>query len=146
MARITRKLDGVDAGHRLMKHEGKCKNYHGHRYSFEVTIESDELDEVGRVVDFSVVKSLVGGWLDREWDHGMLLQEGDPLIEAMQAESVKLVVMPDPPTIEHLVRYVFDAAVSLLDDYPIRVVNVRGYETPNCWADHNGYPEHRSTP
>jgi 6-pyruvoyltetrahydropterin/6-carboxytetrahydropterin synthase len=136
MPRITRKLNGVDMGHRLMKHEGKCRNYHGHRYTFEVTIDAKELDKVGRVVDFGVVKDLVGGWLDREWDHGMVLQEGDPLIEVLQAESVKLFTIPVPPTIEHLVKYVFDVAVQLLDDYPVRVVSVRGYETPNCWSDY----------
>ena len=138
MPRITRKLNGVDAGHRLIKHEGKCRNYHGHRYVFEVTVDAAELDAVGRVVDFGVVKSLVGGWLDREWDHGMLLQEGDPLIPMMQAEAVKLFILKHPPTIEHLVRYVFNAASNLLDEYPIEIVRVRGYETPNCWADYYG--------
>ena len=62
MVRITRRLE-IDSGHRLMKHEGKCRNYHGHRYVFEATVEGPGLDEVGRIVDFSVIKERLGGWL-----------------------------------------------------------------------------------
>ena len=134
MLTITRRLE-IDAGHRLMKHESKCRNLHGHRYRFDITVSAPELDEVGRVIDFGKVKELVGGWLDRNWDHGMLLQEGDPFIEFVSQAEMKLYVMKTPPSIEHMVQVVMGKASELLSRHGICVVHVRGYETPNCWAD-----------
>lgn len=82
MRTITRRLE-IDAGHRLMNHESKCRNVHGHRYVFEVTVGAENLDGSGRVIDFGVVKQELGGWLDEHWDHGFIYQRGDPVGEAM---------------------------------------------------------------
>ena len=73
-------------GHRVVGHEGKCKYLHGHNYRvhFTVTMKQslDEagraLDSVGRVLDFSAINSRLCQWLEREWDHKMLLWEKDP--------------------------------------------------------------------
>lgn len=130
---ITRKLE-VDAGHRLMNHEGKCRNYHGHRYVFEVTCTGPELDAVGRVIDFSVIKSVVGKWLDDILDHGMILQLGDPAIELLSTHG-KVLVVPWSPTAENIVAWVHVVAADLLKPHNIFVTRVRCYETPNCWAD-----------
>ena len=40
------------AGHRLVGHEGKCQNLHGHNYTLEVYVTGREQDEVGRILDF----------------------------------------------------------------------------------------------
>ena len=42
---ITRRMPAVDAGHRLQRHESKCRSLHGHRYEFELTVEAAELDD-----------------------------------------------------------------------------------------------------
>lgn len=131
---ITRRLE-IDAGHRLLAHESKCRNAHGHRYAFEVTVSGAALDDCGRLIDFGAVKQLVAGWLDAEWDHGFLAQAGDPLIEPMRALGLKLVVLDVPPSIEHLTAIVLARSAPLLAPDGLRVVRVRGYETPNCWAD-----------
>lgn len=130
----TRRLE-CDAGHRLLRHEGKCRNYHGHRYVFEVTVQAPELDDVGRVVDFSFIKDKVGTWLDTHLDHGMVLQDGDPLIAALVAEGCKVHVVSFSPTSENLARYVYGVAVTMLPA-PLRVVRVRCWETPNCFSDY----------
>ena len=134
---ITRKLE-IDAGHRLMRHDGKCKNLHGHRYVFELTLEADALDEVGRVVDFGVVKAVVGKWLDDTFDHGFIVESGDPISSAIQADGTKLVVLDCAPSAENLARVVFENAVRLLSVHGegLRVVRVRCHETPNCSADY----------
>lgn len=84
---ITRRLT-CDVGHRLMGHEGKCRNYHGHTYVFEITVEAAELDQVGRVIDFGVVKELVGGWVDEHLDHGMILHHEDPMAKWLMGEAL----------------------------------------------------------
>ena len=135
-AQITRRLE-FDAGHRLLRHESKCRNLHGHRYTLELTCEAAELDAVGRVIDFGVVKAVVGGWIDEMLDHGYIGERGDPLLAAAVDAGSKVHVVDFPPTAEHLAAYLFEVASNLLSgSYKIRVVRVRLYETPNGWADY----------
>ena len=72
----TRKLH-FDAAHRVMQHESKCKYLHGHRYVVEATFEAAQLDDLGRVVDFGVIKERLGQWLDAHWDHATILYQKD---------------------------------------------------------------------
>ena len=132
-AQITRRLE-FDAGHRLLQHESKCRNLHGHRYALELTCEALQLDAVGRVVDFGVLKAKVGGWLDDRLDHGYIGQTGDPILEATRAAGCKVYEVDFPPTAEHLAAHLFEIAQGLLGR-ELRVVRVRLYETPNGWAD-----------
>lgn len=134
MPQITRRLE-FDAGHRLLKHESKCANVHGHRYAVELTVQSAALDQVGRVIDFSVVKEKFGRWLDAAWDHAMVVQSGDPLIDWLVEHKQKHYVLDTAPTAENMVRYLFRIAGSILEPHGVEVIHVRLYETPNCWAD-----------
>ena len=143
MPSITRRLE-IDAGHRLMNHESKCRNAHGHRYVFEVTVSprlGQGLDSVGRVIDFSVLKEKVAGWLDVTFDHGFMVEKGDPMVDWLVANAQKHIVLDCPPTIENIVRIVYTNAAALLASSGLVVDNVRGYETPNCYADY-GISEH----
>lgn len=136
---VTRFIE-IDCGHRLMKHESKCRNVHGHRYRFEVTCSAESLDEVGRVIDFSAIKEIVGTWLDDNWDHGMVVQFGDPMAEYLRALPSKVYELgtaeaPLPPTAENMSAFLLTVAQDLLTPRSIRVVKIRCYETPNCYAD-----------
>lgn len=133
MPTITRRLE-IDAGHRLLRHESKCRNAHGHRYVFDITV-SGRKDKVGRIIDFSRVKELVGVWLDTNWDHGFIVQRGDPLIQTLRQIDSKMFVVDWPPTAENMSQYLHKIASALLHRSGIRVRNVRCWETPNCWAD-----------
>lgn len=119
----------------MLNHAGKCKHAHGHRYKFEITCEADTLDDVGRVIDFSVIKRLVGGWLDEQWDHGFIVQKEDPIATFLAAEGSKVFLVSFSPTAEHLATYLLSMANSLLKHSNVRVVKVRCWETPNCYAD-----------
>lgn len=132
---ITRKME-FDAGHRVYKHEGKCNNIHGHRYVVELECEG-ELDSVGRVIDFSVIKSLVGEWIDQHLDHGMILSKADPLVMVwgfVEMTSQKLYVMEDNPTAENIAMLLHHVASDLLKPLDIYVTSVTVHETPNCKA------------
>lgn len=148
---IVRILE-IDAGHRLHNHEGKCKDLHGHRYKFEITLEAEELDDVGRVVDFGVVKSIVGNWLDQNWDHGMILSNKDPVsllytdkyyhqskLHGMQPSplyGMKYFLLPCNPTAENLAGYLHTVANQLMKEKNtgIQITNIVCWETPNCLA------------
>jgi 6-pyruvoyltetrahydropterin/6-carboxytetrahydropterin synthase len=132
--RVTKWFE-VESGHRLLRHESVCHNVHGHHYRFEVTCESGGLDAVGRVVDFGVIKQVVGGWVNEQFDHTMILEAGDPLIALLEGQSTVRVI-PCPPSAENLARLVYEAAVRLLGHVEgLKVVSVRCCETPTCWAD-----------
>src|SRR5260370_22712579 len=104
MVSITRAFE-IDAGHRLLKHESKCKNVHGHRYRIEVTVTARELDVVGRVLDFSEVKRRIGGWLNENWDHAFIAQHGDPIIDWLRDNGMRYYAFGEPPTAENLARH-----------------------------------------
>lgn len=133
MITITRKLE-ADVGHRLMGHESKCRNVHGHRYVFEVEVSADELDTVGRVIDFSVIKEKLGGWLDEHWDHAFLFQKGDPIESFLEAHDQRRFMMMVPPTAENIAHLFRGVAIDLMAEHGIKVESVRVWETPNCFA------------
>ena len=147
-----------DAGHRVVGHEGKCKDLHGHEYFFEVQATADDLDDIGRVIDFSVIKEVVGGWIDEHWDHGMIIWEKDELAYLWTDEPTgywdaddggdvvygplrhqKHFFLPDNPTAENLASYLLSKAQELLKDKGIRVERVICHETSNCYAIADAY-------
>jgi 6-pyruvoyltetrahydropterin/6-carboxytetrahydropterin synthase len=131
---ITRKLE-CDTGHRLMGHESKCRNVHGHRYVFEVTCEAPKLDDVGRVIDFSVVKAEVGTWIDDNWDHAFVFQAGDPIETFLRDHNQRRFMMMAPPTAENMGALLLGVARDLMQKHGITVTRVRCHETPNCVAE-----------
>lgn len=132
MTTCTRRIE-FDAAHRVLRHESKCAHLHGHRYAVEITCYADELDPVGRVVDFGVIKDIVGTWIDEEWDHGTLINEKDEELFAWCVRNgQKRLVFKSEPTAENIAKKIFDYAD---DKLPIQVVRVRVWETPNCYAE-----------
>ena len=141
-----------DAGHRVYKHEGKCAHVHGHRYRAEITAQA-ELDDIGRVIDFGILKERVGGWIDTHWDHGMLLTANDPLVQVWPMLPVivgddldttttwsqldhKHFIMPNNPTAENIATFIGEqVAPECLEGTGVNIVAVRVWETPNCYAD-----------
>lgn len=137
----TRKVE-FDSAHRVMLHESKCKNLHGHRYVAEITAEANELDPLGRVIDFSVLKQVIGSWIDEKWDHGTILHEQDfDLIDLCKDNGWKYYVLNYNPTAENMSEYLFEVCRELLAPYPVDIKKIRLYETPNCWADYCHHSE-----
>lgn len=123
-----------DMGHRVFGHEGRCNNLHGHRYRAEITCAADELDGIGRVVDFGVIKECVGGWIDREWDHQTMLLHSDPLVALLDGVTPVRTITKNP-TAEVIAQIILTTASRLLRPYDVTVERVRVWETPNCYAE-----------
>lgn len=144
----TRKLEW-DAAHRVMNHESKCATLHGHRYTAFITVEAERLDSVDRVVDFGVVKQVIGAWIDHNWDHTTILNAEDvQMREAFKlahgrAPHRSVVIVGGEPTVENLSMILLELSQKMLDNYigiipshaELTVTRVRIYETPNCYAD-----------
>ncbi len=128
------------AGHRLVNHGGKCENFHGHNYRLEVFVSAEELDEVGRVIDFSHLRDLFKGWIDEHWDHGFILAEFDKNgIEAMrQVEPYKLYLLPANPTAENMAGHLMkNVAPEIVPDggRRIEVSRIILWETDSSYAE-----------
>jgi 6-pyruvoyltetrahydropterin/6-carboxytetrahydropterin synthase len=81
------------AGHALRNYRGKCENVHGHNYRCQVTLEGDQLDSIGLLVDFVEMKRVVHGVLDR-MDHQWL--NDFPPFDVLN------------PSAENMARYIYD--------------------------------------
>ena len=122
-----------------MNHEGKCATAHGHNYNLWVYAEANELDDIGRIIDFSVLKEKIGGWVDEHWDHTFLVYSKD----LQTIEGLK--IMPqkkDPficsfnPTAENMAAYlIHEICPQVLKGTGVTVTKITLYETENCFAE-----------
>lgn len=127
------------AGHRVMGHENKCANAHGHNYYAYFEAEAEKLDSIGRVIDFSILKKKIGDWIDLNWDHTFLVFEQD--LEAISA--LKMMpgnkppfICPFNPTAENMALYLLEIICpQLLKETGVTVVKVTIQETDNCIAE-----------
>lgn len=126
----------ISCGHRVAGHEGKCRFLHGHNYRIHFTCEADDLDAVGRVIDFSVIKSLLCTWLEERWDHKFLVWREDPqLKDLLKVDPDSLVIVPFNPTAENMAEYLVDfVGPRQLKGTGVRLVSVTIEETRKCSA------------
>ena len=117
-------------GHRLLDYDGVCKHPHGHNAVAEIDVRTDELDRRNMVADFSDIKRLVKGWIDRELDHKMILREDDPLVAPLEELGEPMYLLESNPTVERIARLIFEKTREL----GFQVVSVRVWETPSSFA------------
>lgn len=131
---VTRRFQFC-AGHRVHLHESKCANPHGHNYVMMVTVRGP-LDPIGRVVDFSVIKDLMGTWIDDNWDHGFIYYERDADMRAMfEGKSWKSFAFGKNPTAENMADYILNAVAPMLFmPHGLLCTAVELWETENCCA------------
>ncbi|GIW94402.1 MAG: 6-pyruvoyl tetrahydrobiopterin synthase [Pirellulaceae bacterium] len=128
---IMRRIDFC-AGHRLLRHGGKCEFFHGHNYKADFYISGELTDPVGRLIDFAQLKQLFKGWLDEHWDHGFLLSAEDEngLAAIRMVSPTKYFVLPYNPTAENMARYLLEEVCpKLLAGTGLKATRVVVWET-----------------
>ena len=126
---VTKRIDFC-YGHRLLDYDGVCKHPHGHNAVVEVDVRTDNLDNRNMVVDFSDIKRIMKGWIDRELDHKMVLRHDDPLVEPLKKLGEPMYLLESNPTVERIARLLFEKGREL----GIPVVAIRVWETPTSFA------------
>lgn len=132
MITCTRYHD-FSCGHRVYKHEGKCQHLHGHNYRVHFTCQATCLDDVGRVIDFSVIKELLCEWLEDNWDHKFLIWKEDVLASSLKQIDSTVCITPFNPTAENMAKYLLDyVCAKLLANCNVKVIKIKIEETRKC--------------
>ncbi len=97
-------------------------------------MRSGSLDNRNMVCDFSDIKRIVKGWVDRELDHKMILRHDDPLVAPLKQLGEPVFVVQSNPTVEHIAKLLYDYTHS--QGFP--VVRVTVWETPTSFATFGG--------
>ena len=122
MFEVTVEAD-FSASHILEGYNGPCANLHGHNYRVQATAEGDKLDELGMVLDLSILKQALREVVG-SLDHCHLNDHPD---------FAGII-----PSSEHVARYVFDkvrtalAGVKPVDQVWLREVRV--IESDKSWV------------
>ena len=121
-------------GHRVFGHESKCSHLHGHNYRIYLTVEAEQLDTVGRVMDFSVIKDKFVVWLEINWDHKFLIWEKDPFAPTLkELDPQGTVVVGFNPTAENMGQYLINViGPQQLAGTNVKLVKVDIEETRKC--------------
>lgn len=153
MYQITKEVR-TETAHRLLNHPHKCRFLHGHTYVWQVTIEAPNLDRLGMVMDFGVLKGFMENIIMQSFDHAVVLHTDDPLVPALQVNGQNVLRTSDNPTAEFMAALVFDLVQDELGQYceavcknkdrenpfvqPINVLNVMVWETATSFATYSG--------
>lgn len=135
----------ISCGHRVAGHENKCAYLHGHNYRIWFYARGD-LDAIGRVIDFSVLKSTLCEWLETHWDHKFIAWDQDGVMRMVdralaatdllaQKQALSICWVPFNPTAENISDYLLTTiAPSLLKGTGVTVTKVFVEETRKCHA------------
>ena len=145
MYRICKRIE-VESGHMLSKHPGNCKFPHGHTRAVEMVFVADTLDASDMVMDFKVIKSMMGEFIN-QFDHSLCVNTDDPLYGIFKQTYGDRVIGFDSvdPTSEVMARTIFFHAKEALEhgkagayEWPVRQVvrleRVRVWETSSSWS------------
>jgi len=111
------------AGHALRGYRGKCENVHGHNYRVRVTLEGPQLDSIGLLVDFTVLKRILREIIG-ELDHQFIND-----LEPFRVTN---------PSAENLAKYFYERVARELKDLPpgAKVTDVVLWETDTSRAQY----------
>lgn len=114
----------------------ECQDIHGHSYTVDVTVASEEPNEDGMVIDFKELKNLVGHLFD-DLDHAMIFHK-DTYLElldkcpAIYQMNWNMVYFDWNPTAENMASHFYYACKRLLlskQDISVFEVTVRETQT-----------------
>ncbi|MFT7538167.1 MAG: 6-pyruvoyltetrahydropterin/6-carboxytetrahydropterin synthase, partial [Lysobacterales bacterium] len=105
------------SAHFLRGYEGKCKNLHGHTWKIEVFIQKEELDDLGMVADFAILKKQLKEFL-MQIDH----------VNLNDIEYFKTV----NPTAENLAKFIYENFAKVIAPLSLKKVHV--WESERAYA------------
>ncbi|MFN3157746.1 MAG: 6-pyruvoyl trahydropterin synthase family protein [Rubinisphaera brasiliensis] len=105
------------AAHRNEELRDKCSNIHGHRYGLKCSFEVERNGSISTL--FGEFDEKVEPLIKQRYDHGMLLNIHDPLLQSLNdhmertGENLKLKLMNGPTSVENLAFMLFTEITEL---------------------------------
>lgn len=127
-------------GHRVAGHENKCALLHGHNGRAVFHCSADQLDDVGRVIDFGDIKSTLCQWLEDNWDHKFLAWDRDVNMKEIAEHAQYTVIessivwVPFNPTAENMAEHLLRVVGPQVLPPWIKLIRVELWETRKCSA------------
>jgi 6-pyruvoyltetrahydropterin/6-carboxytetrahydropterin synthase len=117
MYRLT-VFDYFSSAHQLKGYRGRCESVHGHNWKVEAEVEGNTLDDIGLLIDFKELRSILKDVIDR-LDHVLL----NDLVEFKNCN----------PSSELIARNIY---AQMKDRLPhgVRLVTVTVWESDNAKA------------
>jgi len=106
-----------DAAHKLVGHEGKCAELHGHTWKVEVFVVGQKLNDIGVLVDFNMLEERLNKIIER-LDHKFL-------------NDIKEI---GNPTCENISKYIFENLKDLPNN--AKLEKVRVWEGEKGWCEY----------
>ena len=136
--RLTKRFD-FEAAHALTGYDGACKHIHGHSYVLHVTVagvpSTDANDpKLGMVMDFGVLKRIVGENIIDRFDHCLLIRTDSPLALAAKREYERVELFDFQPTCENILLLFVEILRHRLPP-PVLLHSMRLSETRSSYAE-----------
>ena len=139
--RLTKEFS-FEAAHALDGYDGPCREIHGHSYRLFVTVKGAPLADAGHpkqgmVMDFGLLKSIVGQEIIARFDHALILQRtaaSDDLRATLASRFDNLVEVDYRPTCENMLA---DFAARIRPRLPqgVSLHALRLHETATSFAE-----------
>lgn len=114
-------MDNLNSAHYLRDYKGRSSNIHGHNWKIEMTIEGEQLNEIGWLADFSILKKALSNRTGNRFDY-TVMNDHKPF------DKIN-------PTAENISRYIFeDIKASGLLPANARVKSVVVWENDKSFA------------
>ena len=106
--RVTKEFN-FEMAHALLGYDGPCKDIHGHSYKLSVTVSGKPVTTInstvlGMVIDFSILKEIVGKSVLEHFDHSLVLNKESSKHMAVNFAGIsgKVLLVDYQPTCENL--------------------------------------------
>lgn len=139
--RLTKEFS-FEAAHALDGYDGPCREIHGHSYRLFVTVKGRLVEDpadpkYGMVMDFGVLKRIVGEEIVSRFDHALILRatpQNAPWREALGGRFRNVVEVDYQPTCENMLD---DFARRLARRLPegVSLQALRLHETATSYAE-----------
>jgi len=107
------------AAHQLRGYKGKCENMHGHNWKVQVSVMSEDLNDIDLVIDFHELKKMAREVI-APLDHAYL-NDIFPFTEKN-------------PSSENMAKWIFDCMKKKIADNAVRVSAVTVWESDTSSA------------
>jgi 6-pyruvoyltetrahydropterin/6-carboxytetrahydropterin synthase len=107
------------AAHQLRGYRGKCENLHGHNWRVQVTVSSENLNDIGLAIDFHELKELTVEVL-KNLDHSFL-NDVFPFTELN-------------PSSENIAKWVYETLRKRISEKDVSLSSVTVWESDSASA------------